>query len=425
MEDPVFINLSVCKYKIVERAAREVGWNVTRVSNKNDNTFTIFWMDKSAASKRVKALKSYQRINHLPFISCLGRKNFLSETIQEAQKKFPEDYNYYPKSFVLPFDVSEFKDLLSENQDMTFIVKPNQGCCSRGIVLTKDPEKAISFKRSIVQLYINNPLTIEKKKFDLRVYCLIMSVDPLTVYMYQEGIVRICTEEYEKPTEENLKMRCMHLTNYTLNKKNKDKFISVQPGNYFVGNKRSFEFLKHWFDNEVKEVSSEVIFRRIEDVLLKTVMVATPHLRDKYRMSMTGEKNGGSFTCFELLGFDVMFDEDYKPWVLEVNHSPCYLTETSLDFDLKLGLITETFKLLGVDTKRRAQTLIRNVLTKLKHDGANVPKEMMEMAKQPDRKEDFENMRRAEEKHLKMYKRIYPTEENKKRFSHIIKQLNI
>jgi len=425
MEDPVIINLSVCRYKIIEKSARKVGWKVTRVPKERDNTYTIFWMDNSSAQKRVKALRSYQRINHFPSISCLGRKHGLSETIQNAQIVFPEDYNYYPKSFILPKDISKFKKFISENQDKTFIVKPNEGCCSRGIVLTKDPEKAMSYKKSIIQLYIDNTLTIDKKKFDLRVYCLIMSVDPLTVYMYQEGIVRICTEEYETRTEENLKLRCMHLTNYTLNKKNKEKFIPVEPGNYFVGNKRSFEFLRHWFDNEVKEVSSEVIFRRIEDVVLKTVMAATPTLRKKYRESMTGKKKGGSFTCFELLGFDVMFDEEYNPWVLEVNHSPCYLTETPFDYELKLGLITETFRLLGVDPKRRANTLIRSVLMKLKFDGANVSEKMMEIVKQQDRKEDFENKKRAEEKHLNMYKRIYPREENQKRFAHITKKLNI
>ena len=154
-------------------------------------------------------------------------------------------------------------------------------------------------------------------------------------------------------------------------------------------------------------------------------MAATPTLRKKYRESMTGKKKGGSFTCFELLGFDVMFDEEYNPWVLEVNHSPCYLTETPFDYELKLGLITETFRLLGVDPKRRANTLIRSVLMKLKFDGANVSEKMMEIVKQQDRKEDFENKKRAEEKHLNMYKRIYPREENQKRFAHITKKLNI
>lgn len=28
--------------------------------------------------------------------------------------------------------------------------------------------------------------------------------------------------------------------------------------------------------------------------------------------------------CFEVLGFDVLFDESFKPWLVEINHSPSF-----------------------------------------------------------------------------------------------------
>lgn len=52
--------------------------------------------------------------------------------------------------------------------------------------------------------------------------------------------------------------------------------------------------------------------------------------------------------CFEILGFDIILDEKLKPWILEVNHSPSFSTDTPLDFKIKKNLITDTIKLLNL-----------------------------------------------------------------------------
>ena len=55
------------------------------------------------------------------------------------------------------------------------------------------------------QRYIHNPLLIDNKKFDLRVYVLVTSVNPLTIYMYNNGLVRLSTVDYKKPDDKNIK----------------------------------------------------------------------------------------------------------------------------------------------------------------------------------------------------------------------------
>ena len=52
--------------------------------------------------------------------------------------------------------------------------------------------------------------------------------------------------------------------------------------------------------------------------------------------------------CFELLGFDIFLDSDLKPWIIEVNHSPSFATDTPLDFKIKKNLIADTIKLLNL-----------------------------------------------------------------------------
>lgn len=65
--------------------------------------------------------------------------------------------------------------------------------------------------------YIANPHLINNFKYDLRVYVVITSVDPLRVYMYQDGLVRFATEQYST-CKKDLKKRYIHLTNFAVNK---------------------------------------------------------------------------------------------------------------------------------------------------------------------------------------------------------------
>jgi tubulin polyglutamylase TTLL6/13 len=52
----------------------------------------------------------------------------------------------------------------------------------------------------------------------MRLYVLVLSLDPLRVFLCREGLVRVCSEVYEAPTARNAARVTAHLTNYTLNK---------------------------------------------------------------------------------------------------------------------------------------------------------------------------------------------------------------
>ena len=62
--------------------------------------------------------------------------------------------------------------------------------------------------------YLCKPLLINGYKSDLRLYVLVTSVKPLTIYLYEEGLVRFATEPYSLVDQDLLG----HLTNYSLNK---------------------------------------------------------------------------------------------------------------------------------------------------------------------------------------------------------------
>ncbi len=68
----------------------------------------------------------------------------------------------------------------------------------------KTVEKIQSNDNFIVQEYIPNPLLLDGFKFDLRIYVLVTSCDPLRAFIFNDGLVRLGTEHYQEPSESNI-----------------------------------------------------------------------------------------------------------------------------------------------------------------------------------------------------------------------------
>uniref|UniRef100_A0A7M4EI55 Tubulin tyrosine ligase like 6 n=1 Tax=Crocodylus porosus TaxID=8502 RepID=A0A7M4EI55_CROPO len=70
----------------------------------------------------------------------------------------------------------------------------------------------------VIEMKSYQPFIIDKFKFDLRIYVLVTSCDPLKIFVYEEGLARFATSTYSDPSQNNLDDVCMHLTNYSINK---------------------------------------------------------------------------------------------------------------------------------------------------------------------------------------------------------------
>lgn len=57
--------------------------------------------------------------------------------------------------------------------------------------------------------------------------------------------------------------------------------------------------------------------------------------------------------CFQVLGFDVMFDSKLKPWLIEINQSPSFATDSAFDFAIKKRVMNDTFRLLNLTSDRK------------------------------------------------------------------------
>ena len=100
------------------------------------------------------------------------------------------------------------------------IVKPEASAQGRGIFITRRLEDINPNDHLVVQRYMRSPYLIDGFKFDLRIYVLVTSCDPLKIFIYEEGMVRFATEEWDIGTCTNYDNPYMHLTNYAINKDN-------------------------------------------------------------------------------------------------------------------------------------------------------------------------------------------------------------
>lgn len=122
----------------------------------------------------------------------------MNKTVSKMQLKFGITHiNFLPKTYILPLEIDL---LLAEynKHPTTYIVKPHNRSQGKGITVTNSLEviyeKLSKFSSLIVSHYIDNPLLINKLKFDLRIYVAITGINPLRIYVYEDGLARFATE---------------------------------------------------------------------------------------------------------------------------------------------------------------------------------------------------------------------------------------
>ncbi|KAG8514932.1 Tubulin polyglutamylase TTLL6 [Galemys pyrenaicus] len=192
------------------------------------------------------------------------------------------------------------------------------------------------------------PFIIDGFKFDLRIYVLMTSCDPLRIFVYNEGLARFATTSYSHPCTDNLDDICMHLTNYSINKHSSNFIQDAQSGS-----KRKLSTFNMFMQNHGYNV--EQIWRDIEDVIIKTIISAHPIIKHNYHTCFPNHTLNSA--CFEILGFDILLDHKLKPWLLEVNHSPSFSTDSWLDKEVKDSLLYDTLVLINLGSCDKKKVL--------------------------------------------------------------------
>ncbi|RXN35600.1 tubulin polyglutamylase TTLL7 [Labeo rohita] len=346
-------NVIGTKYEIVRIVIEEMTFHKAR---DDDETANLIWNDSAVQHEKIAELRNYQRINHFPGMGEICRKDCLARNMAKMIKSQPQEYSFIPKTWIFPAECTQFqnyvKELKRKRKQKTFIVKPANGAMGHGISLIRNCEKLPVQDHFIVQEYLDKPFLMEGYKFDLRFYILVTSCDPLRVFLYNDGLVRMGTEKYHTPNESNLNQLYMHLTNYSVNKHNenfeRDETVDK-------GSKRSIGWFTEFL--RINDYDVAKFWGDVSELVVKTLIVAEPHVLHAYRMCRPGQPPGSASGCFEVLGFDIILDRKLKPWLLEINRAPSFGTDQKIDYDVKKGALLNALKLLNIRASDKRRNL--------------------------------------------------------------------
>ncbi|GMH42565.1 hypothetical protein BSKO_10484 [Bryopsis sp. KO-2023] len=179
----------------------------------------------------------------------------------------------------------------------------------------------------VIQKYIENPMIVHKRKFDIRQWVVVTSWDPLTIWFYDQCYVRFCAEDFSLRDIDN--MFC-HLSNNCVARRSK-KFLTERVGEGNMWSNTSFS--EHLQKRYGKDVWEEKLQPRIKQIVLYSLASA--------QESIIGRKNS-----HELYGYDFMVDENLETWLLEINCSPSLEHSTSVTSTLVKAMISDLVKVV-------------------------------------------------------------------------------
>jgi tubulin polyglutamylase TTLL6/13 len=107
------------------------------------------------------------------------------------------------------------------------------------------------------------------------------------MYLFHDGLVRMCTEEYVKPTKQNINNVCMHLTNYAVNKHNENfqqpsVASSEDQDGQDSGSKRSLLWFMNHVRKEYGDNMADWLWKRMGILCTRTILSIMPTLSREY-----------------------------------------------------------------------------------------------------------------------------------------------
>ena len=287
-------------------------------------------------------LDATKSINHIPGNNGLTIKDFLHNTLATARDRLESTtrksrMDYFPRVYTLPDDYHDWLQYAHDDPDHRWILKPKNSSRGRGIEVVRDLADVPVDNKFMVQDYLDDPHLINDRKYVLRLYVLVSSIEPFRVYLYDEGFAKLASDPYDLDDLDN---PFAHLTNPDINALNEDAEAPV----VFV----NFKEYRKWLREQGHD--DALLFDKVRDLVTLTSLSVRERMR-----SRTSQIDAPTNGCYELMGFDCFINADLKPYLLECNLSPdlkvCSGPEDGgdIEYEVKNQVVLDMVSLLGLN----------------------------------------------------------------------------
>lgn len=148
----------------------------------NSSDWDLLWAHDypfRTLSTQLKSLKPHQKVNHFPGCGYITNKVDLAIS----------GLKYIPPAFKLPAGKEKLLEYAEKHPNVSFVEKNND---HRNIHIRKLSEIDLNAEGTFVQEFVDKPLLVSGYKFDIGIYTIITSIDPLRVYIYNgEALLRL------------------------------------------------------------------------------------------------------------------------------------------------------------------------------------------------------------------------------------------
>ena len=212
----------------------------------------------------------------------------IGNNYDDISKKCKKMFRGVDKTIIQEINEEEYTDEFDDDdeyEDDPYAAKPTKFYCCNDI---------------IVQKYLDNPLLYQNRKFDIR--CFVLLDSNLNVYFCREGHLKGCSEYYNLDDTNKF----IHITNYSF-QKNSSNFEKFE-----IGNEISYSDFKK--------------FMKKENIPLQKFDKMIEHMKFLIKLSLKSVSKKltrvNPVLCFEIFGYDFIVDNEFRPWILEINDNP-------------------------------------------------------------------------------------------------------